>query len=134
MGFYDDLAGAADHLAGSTDEAVGRATDSATDFEWTGLPGAPDAEPDGETPDDLPATSYVDPGDYGADDVGGNEGTGQSIVEATPVTLDENGGGIDVGETLGLPDVPWKVAGAAAGIGLALWLLRPYAGLADSAT
>lgn len=120
---------------------------------WTGLPGFGDIGPEGDTPEDLPETSYTDPGDFDADDVGGNDGTGSSIVDSTPVEQDGNGG-VDVDETLDnvgidvpelevpempdppqLPgsDVPWKLVGAGVAVGAAVWLFRPYAGLADSA-
>ncbi|MCD2199078.1 hypothetical protein LPA44_04085 [Halobacterium sp. KA-4] len=96
-------------------------------WEYTGLPGAPDADPNPDAePVDTPPSSYGNTDLWEAvEGVGGNDGTGQSIVEATPIQLDENGGGIDLDQTLGVPELPWRLVGGALIVGVALWLLRP---------
>lgn len=122
-------------------DLLGGLTSAAGDFEWTGLPGAPDPEQatsDGsneeESDVDYPTSSYGNTGLWNeADGAGGNEGTGQSIEDLTNVEWSE-GNGIDVGETLGLPDVPWKTVGVGVAVVAGIWLLRPYVGLADAAT
>ncbi|SFR37112.1 hypothetical protein SAMN04487947_0562 [Halogeometricum rufum] len=120
MGLYQTVAGVADHLAGSTDEAVGRATEAAGEGDWAGVGDHLAGDVD-EAASRGPVDTVIDVAWSGHDgdtiDVFGPTawGTEGSVAD---VAVDEEGESHqgEMGTTLFLVGVVLL---------LVLWLLRP---------
>jgi hypothetical protein len=142
MGLYDDVAGVADHLAGSTDEAVGRQFD---DERGSGF-----ADPDTYTDDEeltarfrdiqdqakkpwtlLPGATLVNP-DTRIGYVEGENVGGMTDVDAQVADHFGLGGELDAARSANALNDPekrkWIVYGVGAAI--ALYLLKPLLELA----